>query len=292
MQQPTNDVETPNQRLCILLDYENEMDEVKRISEITELLKEYPDVVNEPVDHATSWYPLMEACRNCPPIIVRKILKCNPVIDRIDLTDGLTELMIACKYNQDCIEMLLSYGANVNLHDYHGDTPLMWGCHAESLSKRNLKRLLRSGTNPSNINIFGQTAFTIACENGNVTLATQMLKIMNIDFTHDMVTALLEACRYAKIPIIEFLLENGAVIKEEQIDVTFNLQVKELLKSQLVKQLKQELQLQKDTFQQNLKDQFEELKIQLLEEFYAPGKTGELSTEKHFEEMGKYFDIK
>jgi ankyrin repeat protein len=281
-------MQTPSERLFILLDYDNEMDEVKRISEITELLKEYPDVVNEPIKHNSTWYPLMNACRNCPPIIVRKILECNPVIDRIELMDGFSELMLACKYNPDCIVMLLSYGANVNLHDYLGETPLIWGCHAEFFSKRNLKILLRYGANPSHVNRSGQTAFIIACENGNVKLATQLLELTNIDFSHDMVTALLEACYYAKIPVIEFLLENGAVIKEEQIDVTFNFQVKELLKSQLVKQLKQELQLLKNTFQQNLKDEFEELKIQLLEELFSPGNRGALSAEKHFEEMVKY----
>jgi ankyrin repeat protein len=309
MQVPTNDnndnndVETtPLVKLCNLLDNCSNDNEVEEMLNVEEMLKEHPEVINQGLDY-NGWTPLMFAVNNCSPIIVKKILDYGAIIDQRNYF-GSTALMIACMmFNHNCISILLNYNADVKLYDHAGNTALMTACMTEEFSTHNLKRLLGCGADVNYQNhINGKSAFIIACRNRNTKIVNQMFKRRNVDlkvsylnsrgFGDVRVTVLQDICRDKEyIPIIRILLEHGAIVTEDHIDDNFDIRIIELLKSQLIKQLKKELQLQKDTFQQDLKDQFEELKIQLMEELYAPGEIGESSAKKHFEEIGKRFSI-
>ena len=123
----------------------------------------------------------------------------NIIVNTKDENNFHTALSLAINNNQDIriLELLLVNGANPNIHDFNGITPLM-SC---IINYRNrpfdlCELLLRYGADPNlNPNSSGNTALMFACRNKqNFEIIELLLEISNIDIqTNDGNTLLMEA---------------------------------------------------------------------------------------------------
>jgi ankyrin repeat protein len=100
--------------------------------------------------------------------------------------NGYTALhMVISKNNFELIQLLLDKGANINIRDSNGNTPLNIACSL-SIVKVNIIKLLidRYVVEDININIpnnDGDTALSLACKNHNIIIIDYLLKNGAID---------------------------------------------------------------------------------------------------------------
>jgi len=126
--------------------------------------------------------------------------------------DGKTPLINSISYKDDpyITKMLLDRGADPNLKDFHGWTPLM---HASYNNKKNTaKLLLEYGADPNEQNDLGVTALMHVSEKGNTDMAKLLLEHgAKPNLPNDGgATALMYAVTYNKPDMVKLLLEHGA----------------------------------------------------------------------------------
>ena len=167
-----------------------------------------PNVVNI-VDGDT---PLHKACFEEKLQYVEyllKIAKCDPDIKN---RAGLTPLQVTASWNTSIIVALIAHGANPNVVDRYGDTPLHKACRDESVdtvksllgivncdpnvknnvgktpiqltmlwNKNIIKELLQHGANPNAADNYGNTQLHNACHAGRLDSVKCFLSVLNCD---------------------------------------------------------------------------------------------------------------
>ena len=161
--------------------------------------------------------PLIRACRKGNVECVRALLSCpNIDINHQDLS-GATALWTACKYeNIEIVELLLSpphgSGANPNLPNSDGHTPL-W-IMASSGNMQCMEILIKYGAD-LNIrdNLGGATPLFEAVRNGRTEAVRTLIGVnadVNLALSEDSTTPLMMAAHNGHIDIVVLLLDSGA----------------------------------------------------------------------------------
>jgi ankyrin repeat protein len=158
---------------------------------------------------------------------VRTALKQGANVNAIDKYGGMTPLINSISYKDDpyITKMLLDSGADPNLKDFNGWTPLM---HAGYNNKKNTaKLLLEYGADPNIQDDFGVTALMHVSEKGNTDIAKLLLKHgakLNLP-NNGGATALMYAVTYNKPDMVKLLLEHGAdvSIKDKEGDTALSI---------------------------------------------------------------------
>ena len=113
--------------------------------------------------------PLCQACLELNETTVRNLLKSGADVNLSDI-DGKTPLHLVCgagteTSNFDILQILLMNGANVNAKDNKDQTPLFIACENDNLEL--VRLLLSAGCKPDVITANGNSAMKIACKNAN-----------------------------------------------------------------------------------------------------------------------------
>jgi ankyrin repeat protein len=102
---------------------------------------------------------LLEACRKSPDR-VKELIKRGADVNVSD-NDGDTPLHLACWRQPSVVECLVQNGAKVNIENIFGNTPLHFACrHQPSV----VEFLVQHGAKVNIENNFGNTPFHYACE--------------------------------------------------------------------------------------------------------------------------------
>ena len=140
--------------------------------------------------------------------------------------EGVTPLMMASKHDRDVslinedytIENLIAAGADVNHQSTSGQTALMVACEGRLLSITEI--LLESGANVNLPNGEGMTPLIKACEEGQEAIADRLLDA-GADVNHQSTTgqtALIAACEQGSLAIVKSLMERHADINMAKTD--------------------------------------------------------------------------
>ena len=145
--------------------------------------------------------------------IVNKYLTAGANVNAQARDTLTTPLMSASfKNNIDVVNILINYGANLNMRDINGNTALILACENGYFGI--VDRLIQKTPDINIQNIQGINALMMACKSGNLRIVKRLLELPNIninarDFPGD--TALIFACRSDKVDIVKLLLETGRV---------------------------------------------------------------------------------
>ncbi|XP_006005173.1 ankyrin repeat domain-containing protein 35-like [Latimeria chalumnae] len=133
----------------------------------------------------------------------------------INATDnnGCTALHLAAKYSQpDCVQALLQCGVPVNTVDHHGHTPLHYAAFAGCVSSAGL--LCDQNASLDALDYKGQTALMIAARENHPAVFSMLMK-QGANWklaSKEQKTALMMACESSCKEAVETLLKNGADI--------------------------------------------------------------------------------
>ena len=132
-------------------------------------------------DHKSSYSYHLESCvkfdrTECLKVLINEIeMNVNHL-----LSSQETPISVACKFlNIKCIETLCTLGADVNIKDQNGFTPLMnvvsrHGRHESRLQI--IKILLKYGANPNAVNPHNNTPIILASQHGHVDCVKKLIK--------------------------------------------------------------------------------------------------------------------
>ena len=127
---------------------------------------------------------------------------------------GETGLMLAAVDGHlDTVKLLIREGADVNLCDSDGVSPLMFACENEE-GVDTIKLLIENGADVNALQNDGCTALMIACSNqssDNAQLLINKGAIVNVDLA-DGYTPLMIACHNELLDTVKLLIINGADI--------------------------------------------------------------------------------
>ena len=140
--------------------------------------------------------------------------------------EGVTPLMMASKHDRDVslinddytIENLIAAGADVNHQSTSGQTALMVACEGRLLSITEI--LLESGANVNLPDGEGMTPLIKACEEGQEAIVDRLLDA-GADVNHQSTsgqTALIAACEQGSLAIVKSLMERHADINMAKTD--------------------------------------------------------------------------
>ena len=127
--------------------------------------------------------------------------------------EGSTPLILAARYgHRNCVEVLLSLGAEVNRINYGGLTPLMMVVEGFKDDVYCTKLLISSGASVNAFGRNGETALLFAAKIGCVTTTKLLLEsgasVNSVDYSGQ--NALLLAAKNGYVSISKLLLESGA----------------------------------------------------------------------------------
>ena len=117
---------------------------------------------------------LFSASRKCR--CVKILIEAGVCVNAVDIELGNTPLhwAVECDGNQDCVQLLLHAGADVNVQNGYGRTVLM---NASRLSSDNIvKELIDAGADVNTHNHDGHTALIIAAAQGSYECIEALLK--------------------------------------------------------------------------------------------------------------------
>lgn len=122
---------------------------------------------------------------------------------------GESAFFLACaKDREDVVDILLEYGADINIENKCGDTPLICAAHNNNLDIVEML-LMRSSIDINHQNKKGETALIVACIVGN-------LEVINLLLEHDVdytikdnfgYTALMHACEEGHVKVVKKLAD-------------------------------------------------------------------------------------
>nr|XP_034333304.1 uncharacterized protein LOC117691389 isoform X1 [Crassostrea gigas]XP_034333305.1 uncharacterized protein LOC117691389 isoform X2 [Crassostrea gigas] len=175
---------------------------------------------------------LTEKWGNLYPIHIVSVFKNNEILKnlfkhKVDVNQrdehGHTALMFTIKSNTEMsednntnerhnqtLQVLLSHGADTNLCDGFGRSPLYTACENEHYSTVQL--LLSNGANVNLCDDFGESPLYIACENGRDSTVQLLLSNgANVNLCDDLgESPLYIACESGRDSTVQLLLSNGA----------------------------------------------------------------------------------
>ncbi|XP_059045138.1 ankyrin-1-like [Achroia grisella] len=194
--------------------------------------------------------PLYLACRRqCSLLTIKALLDSANDIVNYGSTEGVTPLHIASGQGRvELIQLLLEYGASINVQDFDGDTPL----HDAALAAQHeaVTILLHAGADPEIKNGPSLlTAFHLACCKGSFETVQNILPFMTE--VNELAAAgespLMSAVKGCNDDVIRFLLENGAdphirnVYNQSALDMALNFGYISIFKMLLVVTDKQQI---------------------------------------------------
>jgi len=166
------------------------------------------------------WTPLITASVNGYISIVEMLLKAGANIDLAN-EDGLTPLNIASqsKNNLTVVEALLKAGANMDIANKDGETPIYIASMRDNLPVFEL--LLKAGANVDIANKDGETPINKASQYGNLTIVEALLKAgANMDIANKYgETPILCAFDKGHDKVVETLLKAGAKLDESRMNL-------------------------------------------------------------------------
>jgi serine/threonine-protein phosphatase 6 regulatory ankyrin repeat subunit B len=175
--------------------------------------KKYVSSLYEYVDNPCGYDDLMEAVLSGNLKKVKELLVKGAITNSQD-NRGNTPLMLAVK-NCDSIKncyiivmCLLNYGADPNIRNNDGDTPLYRACESDYTI---VKMLFAHGADHNIQNKFGFTALMLAARSGHIDIVIALLE-KGVDpkkQNHHGKTALMLAAEFRHSFIVELLLEYG-----------------------------------------------------------------------------------
>ena len=115
------------------------------------------------------------------------------------------------------VRALVDKGADVNVREADGATPLSWAIHHDDLAIAHL--LVRAGADPNAANYYGVTPLSLACTNRNEELVALLLEAgANSNATPpNGETPLLSAARTGHARIVKQLLAHGADVTATEL---------------------------------------------------------------------------
>ncbi|MGU3375335.1 ankyrin repeat domain-containing protein [Chryseobacterium sp. M5A1_1a] len=132
------------------------------VSEVKELMKQNPDIINQTNDGGFS--PLILACYR-GNIEVAKYLIDHVKNVNYKSKEGTALAGLAVKYNKDLVENLLQKNADPNIADDTGYTPLFWA--VKFGNKELIELLLKYKADKSVKDSMGMTPFEYALKTNN-----------------------------------------------------------------------------------------------------------------------------
>lgn len=168
--------------------------------------------------------------------------QCNPnEFSNASFTLGpnISCLILACTYsNVDVVDILISYGANVNMSNEFEETPLL---HAVWNGKSDIvKILIKNNANVNRTDVFGRSPIYFACQKGNTELVNFLIKHHAKLHVVDLAgkTVLSRAVCWGNYNIVKTLLNHNVDIAnidiEEGIEFQQQLIVELLIKEKQV----------------------------------------------------------
>jgi ankyrin repeat protein len=158
--------------------------------------------------------PLMRASLVGHHQIVDLLCEAKASVDAVN-KDGYTALMLAsAEGHVQIVKILLSRGADVNIQDKDGSTALLWSCRSDAFSAQ---MILAAGANSNIANTNGLTPLMAAvCNNQHETVRQLILSKADVNAIHqDGSTALLGAIEEGNLSVMQMLLLAGARLFEE-----------------------------------------------------------------------------
>ncbi|XP_054271157.1 serine/threonine-protein phosphatase 6 regulatory ankyrin repeat subunit B-like [Macrosteles quadrilineatus] len=146
--------------------------------------------------------------------------KCNVNLSQVS---DMTPLHVACSEgNVLIVKQLIEFGAKVNVTDHDDYTPLHATVASHGLNRRRdnvsydiCRCILENGGKPDVIEYQGNYPFHFACQNGLFKCAKLLLSVskqndlINLK-NHDERTPLMIAVQSLNVPVVEYLLDQGA----------------------------------------------------------------------------------
>ena len=184
--------------------------------EIIDLLIEYNVNINQCDDDDVT--PLMYASYIGNIEIVKTLLDNKASIDAIDSMDRNALIHAVIAGNIDIVELLLLNGMSLNSNK-ESITPLMWAVIYDNL--KSVKYLIEKNVDIEESDVNGWNAFMFACAKGYMNIVKYIL-----DLYPDIInkkskskeTALMIASDNGRFDVVEYLLDNNASIKDQNIN--------------------------------------------------------------------------
>ena len=154
--------------------------------------------------------PLIYAAQNGSTDNIRVLLKYKVDPDYQNPANGTSALSAAAAAGQEkAAQMLVSEGADINLKDKEGRTPLFYA--AENGQTALIRQLVRMGANPNETDVYGKNVFIAAAEGQSIPAMQQLVRegfsINSADANGK--TALMYTTAKGT-EALEWLIENGA----------------------------------------------------------------------------------
>lgn len=132
------------------------------VTEVQELMKQNPDVINHTNEHGFS--PLILACYRGNTDVADFLIE-NVKDINYKSREGTALAGLAIKYNKDLVEHLLKKKADPNIADETGYTPLFWA--VKSGNKDLVEQLLKYKADKTKKDSMGMTPFEYALQTNN-----------------------------------------------------------------------------------------------------------------------------
>lgn len=176
-------------------------------------LKKFQSILKENIINKLD---IFGAIKNNDLEAVKLILLSMDNLDTIKLKDSNTPLLMAVKEGKkDIVELLLKFGANVNIKNRDGLFPLAIATY-NNLDDI-VELLLENGANVNDQEVDGDTPLMIASDEEYENISRILLEFnAGVNIANKLEeTALIKAVENNNLPIVKLLVENGAFLDSE-----------------------------------------------------------------------------
>ena len=135
-------------------------------------------------------------------------------VDYADDEDGTALHLAADNNHADVVQVLIDAGADIEVKDDRGRSPLLWSCSSGSLAVAKL--LVRAGAGFGVTDNYGDTCLTIAAYRGHTETVRYLVGLKEVEVDHtddDRCTALHLAADKNHADVVQVLIDAGADIE-------------------------------------------------------------------------------